>query len=135
MNYLTCQDYLLELLLESCIILSTYFFHPFHMAQANITSSAHTAGPWRIHENAVSIDIVDMAHSHGIAIIEKRGVNDEQKMANAHLIAAAPELLDELNLIVDAWLKRGTHGTNRLTIWEKERLHYMKEAIAKAEGK
>lgn len=56
--------------------------------------SSFTPGPWRIHENAVSIDIVDVAHSHGLAIIEKVGVNDEQKMANARLMATAPELLE-----------------------------------------
>lgn len=62
------------------------------------------------------------------------GHSKEEIDANARLIAAAPELLEELKLIVDCWIKRGTHGTERLTIWEKERLHYMKEVITKAEG-
>jgi hypothetical protein len=73
--------------------------------------SKHTPGPWQIYKDRNRIDRypgidgvtrtvivfgVD-GESNGV-----RGQNYEESLANAHLIAAAPELLDALELLV-AW--------------------------------
>ncbi len=49
----------------------------------------------------------------------------------------AAEMLAELKMIEDGWAVReiGTPGTDRLNPWERERLGFIRETIAKAEGK
>jgi predicted amidophosphoribosyltransferase len=97
------------------------------------TAPAHTPGPWRFYENAVSIDIVDAVHSNGLAILEKRGVNDEQKKANARLMAAAPDLLDALKQAHDFIM---TIPVEFFVPWQQGYNHeVVMNAIAKAEGR
>ena len=52
--------------------------------------------------------------------------------ANAQLIAAAPDLLEELKSIVDGWRQMEATVRN-LTPWEAERWKFARDAIAKAE--
>jgi hypothetical protein len=62
--------------------------------------SAHTPGPWRIHENPTGGASVE-TESVSIADVKARGgvpfPTQEHCLANARLIAAAPDLLDALN--------------------------------------
>ena len=66
--------------------------------------AAHTAGSWRIynrqmHEGAVNT-LMQIRDSAGNAIAEMGAEHDDPKAsANACLIAAAPELLEELKLL------------------------------------
>ena len=60
-----------------------------------MTKAQHTPGPWETFLNDTQVGTADTAE--GIAALWRDG--DEQK-ANARLIAAAPELLDELERIL-----------------------------------
>lgn len=84
--------------------------------------SKHTPGPW-IAENEVSC-IKIWSRSNGRTVLARVGSNDTDE-ANARLIAAAPELLRLLGLLVrDTW----RNSTLELR-------HECERAIAKAEGR
>jgi hypothetical protein len=59
----------------------------------------HTPGPWFLDEGAHGGDATVMARESGdvvdIAAVRHR-VGDDQTMADAHLIAAAPDMLEAL---------------------------------------
>ena len=68
--------------------------------------SAHTPGPWRVSKRYQ--DKVDVLHNRGahiggtsltVARVTVRQSWFAEQMANAHLIAAAPDLLEALQLI------------------------------------
>ena len=84
----------------------------------------HTPGPWEACGKAVHAEtgreIVFGSHN-------TRSGSDEEQRANARLIAAAPELLEALGLIV-AQVKAGGH------IYASH-LERAEAAIAKAEGR
>ena len=94
--------------------------------------SKHTLGPWEASEGYPS-DIwhVDMP-SRGYSVVVSRAEEDwdmagEEVQANAHLIAAAPELLDALETLL---LSTERDDMNfRVRAMEAAR-----EAIAKAKG-
>ena len=52
----------------------------------------HTPGPWTMHPTATGAKIRD-AHTYFIAGVGQRSVGYDETLANARLIAAAPELL------------------------------------------
>lgn len=62
--------------------------------------AGHTPGPWQVH------------HSHGYLVVESddeelfvkvcKGIGKGKDLANASLIATAPELLEALRVCVDA---------------------------------
>ena len=60
----------------------------------------HTDGPWRVEEDERCINVID-AHGGMIADCDwARNEDDESSIANARLIAAAPDLKDTaLNLV------------------------------------
>lgn len=59
----------------------------------------HTNGPWGYEDFALSSDIVAMGQKL-VAIVQSRGCNSpEEMMANAKLIAAAPEMLEALRCV------------------------------------
>ena len=94
--------------------------------------SEHTLGPWEASEGHPS-DIwhVDMP-SRGYSVVVSRAGEDwdmdvEEVQANAHLIAAAPELLDALETLL--------LSTERDDINFRVRaMEAAREAIAKAKG-
>lgn len=104
--------------------------------------SKHTPGPWTalcdpstVRKNRMAM--VATSHKEGMCIdVTTSGANYSEDMANARLIAAAPELLEALKAIEGEW--RGelpdtfkTPPPERIgVLWEKARI-----AIAKAEGK
>jgi hypothetical protein len=60
------------------------------------TKSAHTPGPWHVHENGYGVFFADSQTNGSVAKIADK----ECALANARLIAAAPELLETLESIV-----------------------------------
>ena len=74
--------------------------------------SKHTPGPWSYHSwgkgSGKSFGIETADHRHGIAGVTPNGnastlVSMKQHEANARLIAAAPELLEACQAIIDNW--------------------------------
>lgn len=103
--------------------------------------SAHTRGPWKVGEVRESssrkadlvyarIDAERVVGAVAVYSGGKRGVvvSEEEALANARLIAAAPELLEALRLLARAY-ERVT-GRESTPLLAKARA-----AIAKAEGK
>ena len=83
--------------------------------------SKHTPGPWKVEAERAYIQIVP---ADNVAICElRRKGNTELEMANAKLIAAAPDMLAALERIRDSgvWIGLIPH-------------EMMEEAIAKARG-
>jgi hypothetical protein len=85
--------------------------------------SKHTPGPWKAIKSA----------DHGYAIT-KAELNIERELAfvmlneaNAHLIAAAPEMYEALKAIMDCI---PSIAQNNLPIWQRANA-----ALAKAEGR
>ena len=71
--------------------------------------SAHTPGPWRAVPNAPGIsDTVIDSGRRVVADVISRKSTDELR-ANARLIAAAPELLDALEGLLNALPSATTH--------------------------
>ena len=95
--------------------------------------SKYTPGPWKCGQYlghsfwVVHTDVGD--RGRGMDIVEGvAGLTPEQRLANARLIAAAPELLDALKEIVDA---ADGDGWNQLDASFKK----ARAAILKAKGK
>jgi hypothetical protein len=92
----------------------------------------HTPGPWKVIEQIdyrgkIGVNVVD--NTNGIAYIynpEEDQVLREKQRANAHLIAAAPELLAALEI---CWNSLKTYGNHPLIKMKVE------AAIDKATGK
>lgn len=80
---------------------------------------AHTPGPWTIGANSSSYGISIWSDEH---LADVKSNNRDERMANARLIAAAPELLAALKY-VRRFLNVDDHETA-----------YVDDAIAKAEG-
>lgn len=84
--------------------------------------SKHTPGPW--HPYLDSFYVFD-SDNHRVADTCANGKSDAECMANAHLIAAAPDLLAALEGLV----KQFAHPTLESTLLADARA-----AIAKAHG-
>lgn len=62
--------------------------------------SAHTKGPWRLYRRHTgSFDVAPNVAWLGASSIHKPGENE----ANARLIASAPDLLEALGEMLEAW--------------------------------
>jgi len=102
--------------------------------------SKHTAGPWFIgvssdDDQIHCIDAFDISRGRGnLEVCKVWGtVNDteesDQSKANARLIAAAPELLEALEVVLNAG-----RGTSRRIILDAEDEALARAAIARARG-
>ena len=91
------------------------------------TKSQHTPGPWkvRIHGNFQQ-SILDSIGTRILAMVDN---TDNQDKANAHLIAAAPELLEACKAALDYAEGNVKH------VGEIETRKILNSAIAKAERK
>ena len=92
------------------------------------TQAKHTPGPWA----ALMQDPPTIADRRGCRVATScalPGQSAEEQEANAHLIAAAPDLLEALRLLLEA-----SDGLNGESEWLDERLNAARAAIAKAEG-
>ena len=91
--------------------------------------SKHTPGPWRVVEDRVPASLEVYAGKTAIAECWRRA-DALTELANARLIAAAPELLASLQIMVDRFIDtEGSFGA-----WENEAIEVARAAIAKATG-
>lgn len=99
----------------------------------------HTKGPWKVLENArgngkICVTTANGAPVHAVIceiVVKSVGTDYLIRLANANLIAAAPDLLAALSRIV------GDHadlGEIDLSTDERAALDQGREAIRKAEG-
>jgi hypothetical protein len=95
----------------------------------------HTPGPWFLSkskhiggEHVVAMLAEDKG-DRSLVVHAQHGdpIQDE---ANAHLIAAAPELLKALDLALEYWAHRQQRYSNRLPVW----VVAARAAIIKATG-
>ena len=102
---------------------------------------AFTPGPWRYFKASHSIygDTVDNPESVCFVYALRKG-EDLEREANGHLIAAAPELLDDAKKLVNevsgmmgAPELRALVGNTNFAVLQ-ERWEKMRETIDKAEG-
>ena len=94
----------------------------------------HTKGKWEAVISHKKDDYIIWAGDEGVFIATTQSVPPAAhetgiygKQANANLIAAAPEMLQELKAI-----ELGLNHTD--SDWAKERLGYVRKIIARAEG-
>lgn len=99
-----------------------------------VVMSKHTPGPWRIVRargaSKAAINGAQIRTEAGLHITSITHVADKpisQKAADARLIAAAPEMLEALRMVVRHLHAPGGDGYEELLAAER--------AIAKAEGK
>lgn len=95
-----------------------------------MAQSKHTPGPWEYREIAPYDDGLGYVSADGNDIIHA-GVSDlpaGENRANAHLIAAAPELLEAVHNLMD--ILRDYDAIDNLDV----RIREARAAIAKAEG-
>lgn len=93
--------------------------------------SKHTSGPWGIYDTAaygIHICKGGIAGQHIASAQRYVGLTQDETVANARLIAAAPDLLDALKALTEKLAMSGD-------AWRwKEELPQAAAAIAKAEG-
>jgi hypothetical protein len=95
--------------------------------------SKHTPGPWKADDKGKAVFIPLRAHhceQLGIQVGFVSWEDDKESLANARLIAAAPELLEALKRI--AKIGNQPYGTDYEEIDEAREI--ARAAIAKAEG-
>src|SRR3990167_164278 len=90
----------------------------------------HTEGPWRIRHTSIGGHrAISDKNNKDIVVVTGIGEIEEEQDANARLIAAAPELLEALKLMVEQYggmVDGGVEKNARISV-EKA-----KQAIAKA---
>lgn len=89
-------------------------------------TTKHTPGPWRLWGKADPSQVISDATGF---IAQTLGGNDE---ANARLIAAAPELLEALKNLDEAYCRSGGPLTRAERNEDRKRLIAARAAIAKA---
>lgn len=97
-------------------------------------STNHTPGPWRFEEHDGNYEIWN--HNTKVAVVNQAHEIDDEKrslenLENAHLLAAAPDLLNALIAMRDTFDKVRLGG---LTKGESRAIRLMGEAINKARG-
>lgn len=101
--------------------------------------SKHTPKPWSINEwpHSNADMSVGAKGTPRIAVIPLRNVSINEQKANAHLIAAAPEMLEALKA-VDTWFSSPSPSSEEHLDWLSfcdNQLNLVRQAIAKAKGK
>jgi hypothetical protein len=105
-----------------------------------VRPNAHTNGPWKAHLNAPTAVIpghlikTDDDIGHPVAVLWQGGGTEgkPRQIANAHLIAAAPELLENLSNLV-SWAENMGHFSAKDPVFLAT-IRESKVAIAKAQG-
>jgi len=95
------------------------------------TQVKHTMGPWYLDFDTVSTE--PRRKGYVLAQVSFGSIDPDEVKANAHLIAAAPELLEACKLVA-ATFKRSNDSGNFLGDDEHEAWNKVDKAIAKAEG-
>jgi len=94
--------------------------------------SKHTPGPWR-QQGAPNSHRVNAVSSGPVAVASERFMSREERIANARLIAAAPDLLAALKDWQELRDSEGDDGRD-VVEWIERVERQMRAAIAKAEG-
>lgn len=94
-----------------------------------MTSSKHTPGPWFYSQESIDHDWYIVTINGGLIVAN---VNSHwRQVANARLVAAAPDLLEALKAVVSAWEVTGPiEAAERMDA----AIHAARAAIAKAEA-
>lgn len=102
----------------------------------NVTAQ-HTPGPWTIRygTNLFSESGRLVASTGGHSLNGRFGDEHRINVANARLIAAAPELLAALNQIANEMQSASSRGRDVSVSWLDARIALARVAIAKAEGR
>jgi hypothetical protein len=88
----------------------------------------HTPGPWRVEgKEVVSLD-------RFVCLIDSHGPDDTEKRGNAHLIAAAPELLAALKELQEKFVEVSERYRGASWCYGAEAVSNARAAIVKAEG-
>jgi hypothetical protein len=102
-----------------------------------MSETKHTPGPWVVVTEDGSIGSVAAADGSAVAQAQIRGTlkkpNNEERRANAHLIAAAPELLKACKAALP-YLRNHIGMTLDEGPGDRIALDMCEEAIAKATG-
>lgn len=88
-----------------------------------MSETKHTPGPWRVNEKT---SLVEQDDPLGLFVADCRMLDEGR--ANAHLIAAAPDMLDALKTILGDPDIMCTHNGNHFCSFD-----VVRAAIAKAE--
>lgn len=96
----------------------------------------HTAGPWRVFTSTSGFRLIGIGELNGTGVADCgfgvwRG-GSEEAMANARLIAAAPDLLEALEALRLQALQSDVN--NPANEWGREALAMAHAAINKARG-
>ncbi|MDR6216219.1 hypothetical protein [Paracidovorax wautersii] len=101
-------------------------------------SAKHTPGPWSLNTQYADIEVRGPAESGVlIAVMSPWGIaadTESPQAANAHLIAAAPELLEALQGLDEAYCRAGAPLTREERHEDRKRLIAARAAISKATG-
>ncbi len=91
----------------------------------------YTPGPWEVRTEEPFTNEIFGIDRGGMRVLRAKAYGScaEEISDNAHLIAAAPELLQQLESAV-VWLEDGGPAKER-----ENAIAFMKETIAKAEGR
>ena len=95
-----------------------------------MTTTQHTQGPWEAEEYGVIRGRNGMIRPFICQVQDDH--NDEETQANAHLIAAAPELLDVVKRIYAIWDDPDRSPSELADSVDRD---WIRAAIAKAEGR
>lgn len=97
--------------------------------------SAHTPGPWFIDPDGFIGDMPDLAiDASGGQVALACGDSNDETLANARLIAAAPELLEMLSVSLELLRKVDPSGDPESDSLLKETIEVGVAIIAKATG-
>ena len=71
----------------------------------------HTPGKWQVHERFPHCYAIANCDEHGVRksiawLGQSTNKSNEENLANARLIACAPELLEALEDVIDSWCKK-----------------------------
>lgn len=105
---------------------------------------AHTPGPWRVDSSMCGYDLARVFTTNEFIVFTE--CDDDMKLSDAHLIAAAPDLLAALKYFanlkhckndseqcsMDSGPCCRTHGDND---FHADQIEIARAAIAKAEGR
>lgn len=97
-------------------------------------SAQHTPGPWSVEKGAKGLWIGADALACRTVAVTTNYCGDEQRLANARLIAAAPELLEAAQDALAGWnYIRAAHGDLYGVGWDRVE-KTLSAAITKATG-
>lgn len=97
-----------------------------------MTNAQHTPGPWKAYGTLVSLPVTpDETQDVNICDMHRSNLPDAECCANARLIAAAPELLEALELIIG---DQPYAATQEWRDQVKKAREMAKAAVAKARG-